>query len=477
MTMTSRFDARRGRCDVGGSRPRVRAGAIVAAVAALACAWSAAPLSAQQAAAYVYAITGARIVPVSAPPIDNGTIVIRDGAIEAVGAGVSAPPDAVVIDGKGLTVYPGLIDMGAAAGLELPAAPKVENPATTEDVERVKMRTLLRSELRAADYMNPQAQALARMAAAGITAMLATPGGGAINGQSALVNTALPPDDPQIGALADERRGSLVLKTPVALHVSFPERPAGGNAYPNSLMGVIAFVRQQFLDAGHYQAAQEIAERTKHPLVAPDYRASFEAMQPALSRRLPVAFRAEEAREILRALDMASTFKLDPIVTQAREADQVTADLKAAGARVILSLHYPTRPPSLGPDSDEPLRTLRGRANAPKAPAALRKAGITFAFASDGLENPKDFLKNAIKAVQAGLPRDAALEALTLNAAAIAGASHRVGSLEPGKVASLLVTDGDLFEEKTTIKHVFVAGHPVRLDVPDTSRTSRSNQR
>ena len=128
--------------------------------------------------------------------------------------------------GKGLTVYPGLIDMGTTTGLDMPAVPRAENPQTTEDVERVKGDYLLRAHFRAADYVNPSAAALARVAASGITSVLATPSGDAIRGQSALVNTALPPDEPQIGAVADERKGALVVRTPVALHVTFSERPA-----------------------------------------------------------------------------------------------------------------------------------------------------------------------------------------------------------------------------------------------------------
>jgi imidazolonepropionase-like amidohydrolase len=431
-------------------------------------------LRAQSPASYVYAITGARIVPVSAAVIENGTIVFRDGVITSVGAGIAAPAGAQIIAGKGLTVYPGLIDMGNTAGVEAPAA-RSESPQTTEDVERAKKDTLLRAHVRAADFVNPAAPALARMAAAGITSSLATPAGEVFKGQSALMNTALPVDDPQIGALADERRGAVVLRTPVALHVSFPERPPGGDAYPNSLMGVIAFVRQQFLDAQHYQAAAAQAERARRPMMAAYYKAAYEAMQPAFAGRLPVAFHAESAREILRALEMARSFKLDPIVTDGRESDQVIPDLKAANARVIVSLNYPVRPPSIAPDADESVSTLRARANAPKTPAALEKGGVLFAFESDGLSDPKDFLKNAAKAVQAGLSRDAALEALTVNAAAIAGAADRVGSLEAGKIANLVITDGELFEEKTAIKHVFVAGRPVNLDLgtPATSERPR----
>ena len=418
----------------------------------------------------IVAIQGARIVPVQGRPIEAGTLVMRDGLIAAVGATATVPAGATIIAGKGLTVYPGLIDLGSTTGLDLPPTPRADNPQTTEDIERVKADYLLRTPMRAADHLNPNAPALARAAAAGITSILATPSGDAFRGQSALINTSLPPDEPQIGAVADRRKGALVVRTPVAQHVTFSERPGAGNAYPNSLMGVVAFVRQAFLDAQHYQAAQRFAENTAAPpgrrlASAPAYESPLEALQPVLARRLPVAFRADSAREILRALDMAKAFKLDTIVTGAREADLVATDLKSADARVIVGLDFPKRPESLAPDADESLGALRARANAPKTAAALAKAGIPFAFASGSLDDARDFLKNAAKTVQNGLARDEAIKALTLQAATIAGAADRVGSIEVGKLANVIVTDGDLFGDKTTIKHVFVEGRSVNLDV------------
>jgi len=124
------------------------------------------------------------------------------------------------------------------------------------------------------------------------------------------------------------------------------------------------------------------------------------------------------------------------------------------------------RPRQLAPDADETLEALRGRAEAPKGPGALAKAGVMFAFASAGLADPKDFVKNAGKAVAAGLPEDAAIRALTITAATIAGAGSRLGSIEKGKAANLVVTDGGLFAEKTTIKRVFVEGRPIALEAP-----------
>jgi imidazolonepropionase-like amidohydrolase len=432
-------------------------------------------LAAQEPAPITYAITNARVVLISGAPIENGTVVMRNGLIAQVGAGVTAPAGAVVIDGKGLTVYPGLIDMGSSTGLELPAAPRTENAQTTEEIERAKRAFLVRPQLRAAEHVNPTAQPLARAAAAGITTILATPAGDAIRGQSALINTALPPDAPQIGAVADDRRGQLIVKSPVALHVSFSERPGGGNAYPVSLMGVIGFVRQAFLDAQYQQTATQYYERTRARTARPLFDPALDAMQPALAGRMPVAFEAQAAREILRALDMAKAFKLDPIITNGREADQVASDLKSANARVILSVNYPTRPQNIAPDADESLETLRTRANAPKTAGLLEKAGVPFAFSSAGLNEPKDFVKNAAKTVQNGLAKDAALRALTLGAATIAGAADRLGSLETGKIANVVVTEGELFDEKMTIKHVFVDGKPVNIEAAQPPRSRQSS--
>lgn len=410
-------------------------------------------LKAQQEARHVFAISGARIVPVSSAPIDNGTVVFVDGLITEVGTGVTVPDGAQIVDGKGLTVYPGLIDLGSTAGLDIPAVPRAENPQTTEAVERVKRDTLLRPHLRAADHLNPAAPALAKAASAGITAILATPPGDGVRGQSALILSVPPPDVPQIGALADDRRGPLVVRTPVALHVGVADRPAGGNAYPNSLMGIIAFNRQAFFDAQHYQANGE------RP-----YSPAFADMHAAMGRKLPVAFRATTDREIRRALAMAASFKLDPIITRARDVNRVAPLLESAGARVVYSLNFPTRPEYLAPDADEPLRVLEDRANAPKGPQALEAAGVMFGFESGGLEKPADFLKNAAKVAAAGLSPESVLKALTINAATIAGAADRLGSIDKGKIANLIVTDGDLFGEKTTIKHVFVGGRPVTIE-------------
>ena len=421
-------------------------------------------IGARAEAPHIYAIKGVRIVTAAGAPIPSGTLVIRNGVIEAVGADVQPPATAMIIDGAGLTVYPGLIDMGHAAGLEAPAAQTGE-VKTMEEAERAKRTRIFRPDVIAASQIHADAPELARLASSGITAVLATPPGVVVKGQSALVNVVGPADEPQIGNVGDYRRGLQVVRTPVALHIEFPANVTG-DGYPVSLLGAISLVRQSFLDAQYQQLAGQRYERARAAIGRPNYDPALDALQPALAGRMPVAFEADLAREIERALDMAQEFKLDPIITSAREADQVAPSLKARTARVIYSLNFPTRPRTLAPDADEPIRVLRTRANAPKVPAALAKAGVTFAFASDGAREQRDFLRNAAKAVKEGLPADAAVRALTIDAARIAGAADRLGSLEKGKIANVIVTDGDLFEEKTKMRYVFVDGRWINIEEP-----------
>ena len=416
-------------------------------------------------APHIYAISGARVITAAGAPIAAGTIVIRGGLIDAVGADVRPPADAMVIDGTGLQVYPGLIDMGNAAGLDAqPPAPPASF-RTLEDAERFKRSVILRPELEAAKVLRPDAPELSRLAATGVTSVLATPNSGLFKGQSALVNVAAAVDEPQVGSVADPRKGLQIVRSPVALHVALGGGGRGAG-YPVSLLGTIAFVRQSFLDAQHQQLEEQHYARTKSAVVRPTYDPSLDAIQPALARSVPVAFEAQLSREILRALSMAKEFNLDPVITGAREADQVVQDLKARNARVIFSLDFPVRSRALAPDADEPIRELRLRAQVSKTPAAVEKSGLLFAFSSDTLEQPRDFVRNAARVVKDGLPAEAAVRALTINAARIAGTADRLGSLEKGKIANVIVTDGDLFEERTKVVHVFVDGRKVDLEPP-----------
>jgi imidazolonepropionase-like amidohydrolase len=170
---------------------------------------------------------------------------------------------------------------------------------------------------------------------------------------------------------------------------------------------------------------------------------------------------------------MAKEFNLDPIISGGTEADQAAADLKAVNASVILSLAPPAEGGrgGRGGGGDVPSRVTRMRQNLPKVPAALDKAGVLYAFSSEGLQNPSDFVKNVARAVRdGGLTEDQALRALTVNAAKIAGASDRVGSLAKGQIANVILVEGDLFSDQPHIRRVFVEGRPVDITVAAQGR-------
>jgi imidazolonepropionase-like amidohydrolase len=444
-------------------------------LAAVFAAATAVGIAARADAPHVYAIKGARIVTVAGSPIASGTIVLRNGVIDAVGPGVEVPADARVIEGAGLTVYPGLIDMGSGAGLEQTNAPQPANLRTTEEAERWKRTLIFRPDYDVAEHLRGDAPELARFASGGITSVLSTPAGTVVKGRSALVNVTAAPDEPAIGNVGDYRRGVQVVRAPVALHIEFPGN-VRGDAYPVSLLGVISFVRQSFLDAQHQQVVRQRYEKSNSAAGRPDYDPALDAMQPVLAGKVPVAFEVNSAREILRALDMAKEFKLDPMIAGARESDQVTADLKQRNARVIYNVNYATRSRALAPDADEGITTLRARANAPRVPSALQKAGVTFAFSGAGLRDPRDFVRNIGRAVKEGLPADAAIRAMTADAAKIAGAGERLGTLEKGRMANVLVTEGDLFDERMKIKHVFVDGRMVHVEDAPAAQDRRGGR-
>lgn len=428
-----------------------------------------------------YAIRGAKIVTVSGEAIPNGTVLIRDGVIQAVGASVTVPADAVVTDGTGLTVYPGFIDMASSAPLEAaaPAAPAggragggggrgggggdEGNFATREEAERAKRAAILRPDYQAAQNLIEASEGLTAMAQAGITSVLAVPSQGIFKGQSALVNTVYPADDPQISTVADYRRGLAVVKAPVAQHVNVGGR-GGGTGYPNSLLGTIAFTRQGFMDAQWQRDATAIYEKTggrgPRPLVEP----SLDALKPALAKEMPTAFDASAAREIDRALIMANDFGLDPIIIGGAEAGKRIADLQKAKARVILSVNFQGGGGGGGRGGGGGAANMQALNEAPKTAALLAQANIPFAFTGGGALAPSAFLANVTRTVKdGGLPPATALRALTLDAARVAGAADRLGSIEQGKIANIVVMEGEMFEANARVRHVFIDGRPVEI--------------
>jgi imidazolonepropionase-like amidohydrolase len=400
-----------------------------------------------------WALTNVRIVPVAGSVISRGTVVLRDGLIAAVGAGVTVPPDARVLDLAGKTVYPGLIDLASTVGLaqprrvggaEAPSGPPTGfTLAAQRDTGRwqgLDPHRVIRNEL----IDDPSA---GDWRAVGITTVLVAPTSGAFRGQSALVN------------LGSGSVGDRVVITPAALHLGF-EGLRG--RYPSTLMGVMAYQRQSLLDAQRLAEHERRYRANPRGLARPERDATIEALVPYATGGGLVVIDARSHRAIRRAVGLAREFNLDYAVAGAGEAWQAL-DVLAAGRRpVLVSLSFAT------PDSMTGRAFLYTRPEAPPAdsvlqwlidhnPAAVDSAGLAMALTSGGL-GAADFPGAVRRALRAGLSPDAAVRALTLRPAEALGVADRLGSVETGKIANLVVATGDLFGDSTKIEAVFVDG-------------------
>ncbi|REJ77825.1 MAG: hypothetical protein DWQ47_15795 [Acidobacteria bacterium] len=394
-----------------------------------------------------YAITNAKIVTVSGSVIEKGTVVIRNGLIESVGSSVRVPADAKVLDGEGMTVYPGLIDANSSLGIP-PTPPRQQGGASSQnndDASLSKYPEGLRPEEMVASKLKAGEAQFSNQRNAGFTTVLTIEDNGIFNGQSAVIN------------LAGDSAASMILRSPWAQHVSF--RTLRGGEFPTSLMGTFAALRQMFLDAKRHEKILRMYEEDPRGMKRPDENVSLEALIPIINGEQAIVFNVNSEREIVRALDLAKEFGLKAYISGGQEAWKVAGRLKDQDVPVLLSLDFPKRTLTEHKEAEpEPLDTLRLRANVPKNPSKLKAAGVKFAFHTGELKNMKEYFANARQAVENGLSESDAIRAMTLSAAEIFGVEKQTGSVEEGKIANLVVVKGDLLDEKSTVSHVFVDG-------------------
>lgn len=391
-----------------------------------------------------FAITNARIVTGTGKTLARGTVIIRNGLIEKIGESADVPKDATVIDGAGLTVYPALVDAFTNAGMPLAADYPKEVRGATYPVGTI------RADIQTATLFQPDDVAGASRRKNGFGAALVAPGVGLIAGTSAFVSLA--PEKPDTAAL--------LLKSNVAMHGSWDNpAPTGVTGYPRSLMGEISAIRQALYDA--MDAEMRGNEYAKNPggRSRPVVADPVVALIPVAKRQLPFVLHADSAIEIRRVLRIAKEFGIAPIIEGGTEAGAVAGELKAAGASVLLSASLPEPPKVAAGGTDESsLQTLRYRANVRRTAAKLSAAGVPFALGTNGLKSVDEYRTNVRKMIAAGLPADAATFAATGAAAKLFGADKQIGSLAPGMVGNVLITDGDLWAAKTKVRYLFVDG-------------------
>jgi len=407
-----------------------------------------------------YALTNVRIVAAPGRIIPSGTVVLRDGRIVAAGAQVAVPAGAIRLDLSGHTVYSGLIDAASALGLPSYSARQGGGPGGGNAPSQSEVEP----EREAVSAFAPSDDELAAVRNAGITTLGLAFDGGIFPGRVGAVHTG---DNPE-----------RVLRTPVAQQVLLGRRRGG---YPGTLMGSLAYVQQSMLDAQHGQRVRQAWERQPTG-PRPTYNAEHRALEPAATGQMPVWFMASSQRDIGRIIDLAAaTGVSNYTIVGAQEGWLALDELRRAAKPVIVSLEFPAATsitgrsrellvaPVGGPDAAkaeaDSTAARAARANA----AALARAGVAFALSSYGMSSPAQLRERARAAVEAGLPAEDALRALTVTPARLLGLEAALGTVEPGKLANVIVTNGDLFAPDTRVTHVFVEG--VRYDVPAAARS------
>ncbi len=391
-----------------------------------------------------HAIVGAKIVVSPERTIEKGNLILRDGLIVAVGENAAVPGDAQVWKADGKTLYPGLID----AYNELPAD-------AARGVDRGGAgywNGHITPQVRAHQLYTSDASTNRRLRGQGITVRLVAPAAGIIKGVSALVTTA------------DDSGKQVILKDQVALHLKLTvARGIGG--YPNSPMGALTLVRQALYDAGWYGEAWS-AFSQNHDVPRPERSDALEVLRGYLGGKLPVIVDAADELYFLRADRVGKEFGLDVIVHGSGEEYRRLDDIKATGRAVIVPLNFPKAPNVSTPEAEmnASLERLMHWELAPENPARLAEAGVRIALTSHALRDTGTFLASVRKAVKRGLKPEAALRAMTVTPAELFGVADRLGTLEQGKAANLVVASGDLFAPKTKLLETWIDGQRYEVE-------------
>jgi imidazolonepropionase-like amidohydrolase len=397
-----------------------------------------------------FIIKGATVHTVAGADIANGSVIVRNGKIMGVGKNLAAPKDLKVIDGKGLHVYPGMIDAATEIGLV-----EVNSVRETEDTTELGK---FNPHLVALTAVNPESEHFPVTRVNGITSAVTMPSGQLIAGQVSLIHLD--------GWTTDE----MGIKPRAGLHLKMPTiaLPRGGFALDSGDLGQALIARGSFTEAKRafdkeMQELNEFFEIARHYMQTRSARPAgskpdlkLEAMIPVLEGKEPVLVTAVREREIRDALAFADRQKIKIILCDAQEAYKVTKEIKEHNVPVIL-----------GPMLSLPLNEDDPYDRQYTTPADLQKAGILFSIGTlEGKANlsSRNLPYQAAQAVAFGLPHDEAIKAITKNAAIIWGVADQIGTIEEGKWADLILTDGDPLEAQTTVKQVFVKGKASDMD-------------
>lgn len=409
----------------------------------------------RQAVSDVHAITGVRIVTAPGEVIESGTIVVRDGLVEAVGTDIEIPPDAAVTEfdpeESDMAVYPGLID--AYVPIEFAVSDEDDDDEGEEDGETLQPgrypHPLITPGRRLTSHAWPEDR-VGALRDAGFTTAVLAPESGLFRGLSALVN------------LGEGGYGKNVIRPEQFAHVSLGAN-LSGREFPNSLMGAVALARQAFLDARWQADARDVWQRNPAQ-PRPDFLEGIEPLEAVLKGERTVVFEAEDMLGSLRAARLASEFGLEAwLVGHGREYQRLDS-LAETGLGQILPLDFPDPPDVEENERDVSLAELRHWDLAPENATRVLDAGLDMVLTSHPHTSPAELFANIAAAVERGLDADAALAALTTEPARVLGIDDIAGRLAPGYMANFVLVEGELFAESPNLREVWIDGrrHPLR---------------
>ncbi len=387
-----------------------------------------------------HALVGARVITAPGQVLENATIVIRNGLITAVGSNVQTPAGARVWDLKGQTIYPGFIDAHADLGVD--AVPEGGDVGPTHWNPQVRAWYSTTANLKDDPTRRSALRSL------GFGAALAVPKQGIFRGKASVIN------------LTDAGARERVLRPDLLQSIGFQRSFALGGAYPNSAMGTIALMKQTFMDAEWYIRARAAYANSGRSILPPETSEALGALASVVQGQQAVLFQTSSEEEYLRAHKLATEYKLTPWFRGSGDEYRIVDVLKGRTNPLIVPLNFPDAPNVSGPEAalNASLAPLRHWYLAPTNPAQLANAGVSFALTSDGLSSLNQFFPNLRIAVARGLTPDKALAALTTVPAGWLGIDRTHGTIAVGKVANLVVADGNLFTEEAGVRDVWVQG-------------------
>ena len=388
----------------------------------------------------VIAIVNARIVPVVGAEIAKGTIVIRKGKIEAIGADVAAPAGAEIVDAAGLRAYPGMIDGYSSLGLV-----EISGVAATVDNRETGR---INPQARAVEAVRYDSMHIPIARSNGITAAVVAPSGGVVAGVSCLLR------------LDGRTNREMAVDESAAMQIELPGLRGGRGGFGGGRMGaqpradgptLLAELKELFRGARAYQKMRDAAAKNAQ-LRLPEFNETYEALTPLLRGEIPAMISVHGERDIRAAIQFVKDEGLKAVFYGVEQGFKCAGDLAKAGIPVVLGSMY-DMPPVWDDGYDAVFRN----------PGILAKAGVKIAFSSSSASVAKDLPYHAAKAAAFGLDKAEALKAVTINTAEIFGVADRMGSLERGKAADIVLADGDLLEMRTNIKKVYIDGREMDL--------------